>query len=274
MDPIAVPLNAPAFADNNDKYKDKLIRFYEKKDHYELLINGDIPSVNSNLIDVYQDMSNANASKELHVFINTPGGDVNTLIYLLQQIKTFEHIITICSSNALSCGFILWAAGDERFISPYGYILHHPSKVLLSSYTNSPDIQSIASNLDMLEEAFINNTFIKDILTEAELKASVTKDVYIAGSELIKRKAAKNFSEYGNRIKITPKDLFFAGNKYFLDTGLNAEKRLVEVDVKDIKSSPKTLFSIKDLYFMQNKFIEDNVLNNKTSTTKKHGKTK
>lgn len=112
---------------NKDKYNGKPIQFYYKDDHYELYFLGDIPypikdyTIISNVVN---DLENADKSKELYIYIIPY--QVLTIILepILKQISKFKHVVTITSS-CMSCGFMLWCCGNEKYIYEDGFFIKY-----------------------------------------------------------------------------------------------------------------------------------------------------
>src|SRR5574344_889434 len=112
------------FKNKNDPFAGKTLRFYESDDHYEMHLCGDFHGISdeddgnehSDFIRICQELRAADHDKELHIFINSYGGYMDSLLMLLHDVTAFKHIVTITTSTAASCGFLLWIVGDERYV--------------------------------------------------------------------------------------------------------------------------------------------------------------
>ena len=122
--------------ENDDKYKDCSIRFYEKKDRYELYFMDKfaVPGKNADdaewqggslLCDITADLLAADTSKELHIFIWSYGGATEMLCTLLQLIRGFRRTVAVNLGSACCCGWFLFFACDERYSAAYNEFMYH-----------------------------------------------------------------------------------------------------------------------------------------------------
>ena len=111
-----------------NNYSNKSIQFYKKDNRY-ILIFADAffsPSKENFIIaDLYKDLQEADKKCEIHIFIDSPGGDCGTLEMLASEIRKFAQVVTICRANAMSAGFLLWLIGDERYVSASAALMFH-----------------------------------------------------------------------------------------------------------------------------------------------------
>ena len=111
-----------------DEYFNQPVLFKDCDTHYELIYTGEFEDVGRESIEItklMQDLKDGDKEKELHIFISSIGGSVENLSLLLQQVLQYQHRVTICCGSALSAGFILWACGNERYVSPYSELMYH-----------------------------------------------------------------------------------------------------------------------------------------------------
>ena len=191
----------------NDKYKDKPLRFYDKNDHYELYFIDAYQYPNKNytiLSDIIIDLKNADKNKELHIWINSHGGYVFSLNSILQQILEFTHIVTITTGAAMSCGFMLWCCGNEKYVSPMSELLYHG--ISSGFFGKGNEISLYGNFLEKELNMLIKILGVDKILTKEELTLGKTSEVWLLGSELIERKIALDYSQYKCRIIPTTSD--------------------------------------------------------------------
>ena len=107
----------------SDRYENKPIRFYDKGDHYELWFMDDFTNPGSGkmmksgseytlICDIAEELFNGDINKELHIFIWSYGGLVDTLSTVLQGISRYRRKVAVnlgvcdsagcCSSRAMS----------------------------------------------------------------------------------------------------------------------------------------------------------------------------
>jgi len=103
--------------------------------------------------------SAANPIKPITVYINSYGGNVDSLHLLIDTFKNVPNdIYTVCMGTAMSAGALLLSCGDKRFISPNSRVMIH--KVSSGTWGNIDDMK-----IDT-EEAERQNAEILKILSK------------------------------------------------------------------------------------------------------------
>ena len=74
-------------------------------------------------------LSRENPDQEITLYINSPGGEVDSGFAVYDYIKAIPAPIrTVCIGKAASMGAILFLAGDRRFMLPHAQVMiHDPS---------------------------------------------------------------------------------------------------------------------------------------------------
>lgn len=182
------------------KYDGKPIKFIDKKDHYELIFvssfnpsDEQFPIYNDLLIDLKE----ADKTKEIHIWINSQGGSVSTLMLLTQLIEQFEYIVTIGTGEIDSCGFMLWAIGDERYLHPKSFCMYH--SMSSGNHGKTEQLKNFGIFIERYQQFFAEDLIKKTILTQEEFKQGKFTQIWLLGMDLIERGAAINYSEYKNR---------------------------------------------------------------------------
>jgi len=212
----------------DDEYFNQPVIFRDCDDHYELIYTGEFEDVGRDSIAVtklIQDLKDGNKDTELHIFINSIGGSVDNLSFVLQQVLQYSHRVTICCGSALSAGFILWACGHERYVSPYSELMYH---TIYSGYEGKgTELTSYGSHVERLTDELMDAVDMKSLISEADMQKGKSTEVWYLGKDFIDSGKAMDYSEYANRM-IPPSALvtvisgcrgesrFFAksGNKY------------------------------------------------------------
>ena len=74
-----------------------------------------------------------NATKELHLFINSPGGSIPVALGIANFLESLPcKLVTYNTSRCDSAAIILFAAGKERICVPEGQFLAHSFNIELS----------------------------------------------------------------------------------------------------------------------------------------------
>ena len=71
-------------------------------------------------------LSSEEPEKEITIYINSPGGEVQSGLAAYDLLKLIEApITTVCIGEAASMGAILFLAGDRRVVLPHSSIMIH-----------------------------------------------------------------------------------------------------------------------------------------------------
>ena len=97
----------------------------------------------------------SNRQEMLPIVINSGGGDVYALQYMLENLKSLKNIeiVTIVPSFAASAAVALFAAGTQRWIGPMARLMIHNSSVTTFSSMSLREIQIEQNELNLVNEA-------------------------------------------------------------------------------------------------------------------------
>ena len=203
-----------------DEYFNQPVLFKDCDTHYELIYTGEFEDVGRESIEItklMQDLKDGDKDKELHIFISSIGGSVENLSLLLQQVLQYQHRITICCGSALSAGFILWACGHERYVSPYSELMYH---TIFSGYEGKGvELSSYGNHVERLTDSLMEAVGMKDIIPEKDLAKGKSTEVWYLGEDFIKSGKARSYDDYVNRVPPVPVSVALAGGKFFAKAG-------------------------------------------------------
>ena len=241
-----------------DRYADSPIRFRLHDDHYELHVLGYIEeeSCPDDAINALMtDMENADKSMELHILINSYGGSVSMFSSILQQTMEFNYRVTVVKGVAASAGFLLWAAGDERYVSPYSELMYHD--IAGDATGKSSEIRDIGEHMDMLAEMLQSEILDgRDIISDEDIKRGKRTEVWYCGADFIRSGAARDYRDFKNR-PVTDLACNLAVNgKYYMCYGDANSNQYVEV-------TPDTSHLLTYQEIMQRAFGKQNDSNEK-----------
>lgn len=106
---------------------------------------------------LYEDCDRAmkTGQKILPIFIDSYGGYVDSLVGMLDYFQSLRdsgvEIVTIACGKAMSCGAMLFAMGDKRFVGPRSRIMFH--RVSGGAWGNPDDIKTDGEETERLEKA-------------------------------------------------------------------------------------------------------------------------
>ena len=199
-----------------DEYFNQPVLFKDCDTHYELIYTGEFESVGRESIEItklMQDLKDGDKDKELHIFISSIGGSVENLSLLLQQVLQYQHRITICCGSALSAGFILWACGNERYVSPYSELMYH---TIYSGYEGKGvELSSYGNHVERLTDSLMDAVGMKDIIPDEDLARGKSTEVWYLGEDFIKSGKAKSYDDYVSRVPPVPVPVALAGGRFF-----------------------------------------------------------
>jgi ATP-dependent Clp endopeptidase proteolytic subunit ClpP len=149
---------------------------------------------------LYSDCDNAlkTGQKILPIFIDSYGGWVDSLVGMLDYFQALRdnnvQIVTIACGKAMSCGALLFAMGDKRYIGKRSRIMFH--RVSGGSLGNPDDIKVDAKEIERLEK-FIFEEVSKNIGKPKgwlfdQLKKNNFSDWYLNADSAIESKVATN----------------------------------------------------------------------------------
>ena len=210
----------------SDRYENKPIRFYDKGDHYELWFMDDFTNPGSGkmmksgseytlICDIAEELFNGDINKELHIFIWSYGGLVDTLSTILQGISRYRRKVAVNLGVCDSAGWMLFFSCDERYASSHSEFMYHEAWMF-----SIGKIEEVANDIEYKRRrrsAFELNIDVTKYLTDDEKKLGETSEVWLTGDDMILRGACRDYSEYHNRIapKMIKNEFFSFDNKIF-----------------------------------------------------------
>jgi ATP-dependent protease ClpP protease subunit len=142
------------------------------------------------------DRAMTTGQKILPIFIDSYGGYVDSLFGMLDYFQSFRdsgvEIITIACGKVMSCGAMLFAMGDKRFVGKRSRIMFH--RVSAGSFGNPDDMKTDAKESERLEK-FIFEEISKNIGRPKgwlfdQLKRNNFSDWYLTADEALEAKVA------------------------------------------------------------------------------------
>ena len=226
----------------DDGYFNQPVMFRDCDDHYELIYTGEFEDVGKDSIAVtklIQDLKDGDKDMELHILINSIGGSVDNLSFVLQQVLEYRHRVTVCCGSALSAGFILWACGHERYVSPYSELMYH---TIYSGYEGKgTELTSYGNHVERLTMELMEAVNMKDIISKDDMERGKSTEVWYLGKDFIDSGKAKDYSEYASRKIPTVALITIAASRFFAKSGdkylelvLNTEKEYSYGDILEM----------------------------------------
>lgn len=127
------------------------------------------------------------------VYINTPGGDLFSLVELMGALQKFATVITVATGSVASAGFFLWSTGDIRVVQPYTSLMVHREAYGGGGKTDQHIDR--ANHIKEVCDELVHNV-CQDLITEDEYDKAKYTEVFISGSEMIRRGQAISWTDF------------------------------------------------------------------------------
>lgn len=159
----------------------------------ELHLRGEFPSPEKVADEISTLYQYSEQYGTLLIYINSPGGHLNTLIELLSAIEKFDNVITVGCGDVASAGFILWCSGDVRVVQPYTMFMAHRE-----SYGNIGKTDQHIEHAKHINE--IGTRIIEDkcgnVLTDEELERCKYTEVFFSDESLLDREVCISWEQF------------------------------------------------------------------------------
>ena len=124
--------------------------------------------------------------KDIHLYINSPGGEVNAGLGIYDAMQyVAPHIETICMGQAASMGAILLAAGEpgQRFALPHSRIMIH--QPLAGVQGQAVDIQIHAEEILTMRRSMDEILALHTGRDVAEVERNTERDRFMSADEAL-----------------------------------------------------------------------------------------
>lgn len=155
--------------------------------HREIECFGSITSDTANsLISQIRYLHYEDKDQPITLFINSPGGEVTSGLAIYDVMMAVSNPIhTVCLGAASSMAAILFAAGENRKMSPHAKVMIHDPLIGGNLSGSALNIQSISHNLMRTRE--ITATILAKHTKQSieTIYANTTEDTYFYAEEAI-----------------------------------------------------------------------------------------
>lgn len=125
------------------------------KDLKEIWVKGDFTAALAHEVRVAM-LQHAAYSKDIPIvlYINSYGGQVDALNSILDTMDSLPNkVITVCAGTAMSCGAVLLACGEERYIGENSRVMIH--QVSSMAWGTTAEIKNTVKESEKLNNQFI-----------------------------------------------------------------------------------------------------------------------
>jgi len=153
---------------------------------HHFYITGEISDEVDRYVDMLHTLKTSEPHDKIFIYLNTPGGDLNTTIQIISAItKSPAEITTVIEGEVCSAGTFIFLSGDS-------YIVNDNCSFMVHNYSHGTfgKGNEVAKRVKFSEKYFstLAHSFYKDFLTEDEIVAVCEdKDFWMGSEELIER---------------------------------------------------------------------------------------
>lgn len=135
-------------------------------------------------------MENENKDENIRIYINSPGGDVNAGLSMIDTMNLIKpKVSTVCIGIAASMGAMLLMSGEKkmRFALPHSkVIIHQPMGNIGDDYKQASDIIIASNNIKTVREELY--MMIHDCTSQpmSKIRKDCERDFILNAEEAIK----------------------------------------------------------------------------------------
>ena len=135
---------------------------------------------------------------EIHVFINSYGGEVAEGLAIYNALKRHKaKVTTYCDGFACSIASVIFMAGDERVMGESSLLMIHNAWTFASG--NAEELRKQADDLEKITQASVEAYKAHSSLTEKEIKRLMDNETWILPEEALSYGFATNIDRTENK---------------------------------------------------------------------------
>lgn len=187
--------------ENEVDTKSTFLRIYinDKLDRVECYCHGRFPVIDEVSEEIITLHELSTSYSTLMLFINSPGGVVNTFVELAGVCKKYDEVITVNTGECSSAGLTLWAIGDYRLAYKHSQFMYHRESYALGYDKTSNHRDFIEFNDKVYQE--MSSDVLDSIITPEEFELGKRSEVWLSYSDLIGRGSCILWDDYIHRQK-------------------------------------------------------------------------
>jgi ATP-dependent Clp protease protease subunit len=133
-----------------------------------------------------QEIAHLDPAHPITIYIDSYGGQVYSLLSMIETLRQVSNpIITVCLGKAMSCGAVLLAMGDHRFIGEDSQVMIH--EMSAGAFGSIDDIKTEIKECDRLNVRLMTLIAEKCGKTYDDLKAIIVanggRELYLDAKE-------------------------------------------------------------------------------------------
>jgi ATP-dependent protease ClpP protease subunit len=161
-------------------------RSFPKGARHNFYIYGPVSSDINEYVDMITIMDIAEEGDEVHLFLNTPGGDLDTTISIIHaMLRTKATVVTHADGQVASAGTILFFAGQSYVVSPYCHFMCHDGSSFTGGKLNE-NLKSAVASSNLIRKLYFDVYY--PFFVEEEIEDILNGgDLYLDSEELLER---------------------------------------------------------------------------------------
>lgn len=134
------------------------------------------------------------------IYINSPGGCVDTLAEMLSAFAQYKTVITVACGQVASAGFFLWCSGHIRVVQKYTVLMAHRESYQFAGKTQQH--VEFGNFTEKLCGAMIQD-LCGEVLTSDEMDTIRLTEVFLSDKDMIDRGFAITWKQFMEKDSIT-----------------------------------------------------------------------
>jgi ATP-dependent protease ClpP protease subunit len=155
---------------------------------HNFYIYGEIQDHDENIVDCIMTLDLASENDIVNIFINTPGGSLETTISLVHaMLRTEAMVITHADGMVASAGTLIFFAGQSYVVYPYSTLMVHDYSGGVDPYgKGNENLKRLLAGNNLINR--MTQDLYVPVFSEEEVGEILEgKDVYLDSDELIER---------------------------------------------------------------------------------------
>lgn len=161
-------------------------RSFPKGARHNFYLYGPISSDINEYVDMITIMDIAEEGDEIHLFLNTPGGDLDTTISIIHaMVRTKAMVITHADGQVASAGTVIFFAGHSYVVSPYCHFMCHDGSSGSIGKLNE-NLKNAIASANLIRKIYFDVYY--PFFTEEEIEDILEgQDYYCDSDEILER---------------------------------------------------------------------------------------
>jgi ATP-dependent Clp protease protease subunit len=181
--------------------------------------------------EVAAELKKLKGSKEIHVYMNSPGGNVSAGMAIYNDLKNHPaRIIAHVTGIAGSMMSVILQSADERHVAKSAMVMVH--KVIAGAVGYATELRKVADLVDKLTGQIVDIYADRAGTSKDEISSLMDAETYMTGEEAV----AFGFADVVEENKTV--EMKMQGNLLFVNG--------VELDTSNYKNFPKERFEQKN----------------------------